>query len=149
MGPQPRQLSTSEALLDPVRAGRAEEEWPLVQNNAFRLLVIRQASGEVTIVKINRKKIFGEKSIQRLGEELSRLVAGPPKAKILLNLGKVEYVTSAVLGKLMFFNRRVREGGGRLRLCGVQPNLRRMLYVTKLDQLLDIYDDEGAAFERF
>lgn len=57
---------------------------------------------------------------------------------LILDLSKVDYVDSAGLGVLMHVWNKLHQKGGSLRLCGVQPHLRRILQTTHTDTLLPI-----------
>jgi anti-sigma B factor antagonist len=57
---------------------------------------------------------------------------------IVLDLSKVDYVDSAGLGVLMHAYNKLHQKGGSLRLCGVQPRLRKILHTTHTDTLLPV-----------
>lgn len=59
---------------------------------------------------------------------------------IVLDLSGVDLVPSSVFAMLHTLARRCRESGGRLRVCGCTPDVRRTLATLKLDQMLDCYD---------
>src|SRR6266702_6832655 len=91
--------------------------------------------GEVTVVNFVDKKILDEQNIQIIGEQLFDLVDNQGKKKILLNFGNVEYMSSAALGKLITLNKKVQTAGGRLVLCNIDPQIREVFEITKLDKL--------------
>ena len=57
--------------------------------------------GDVTTVNLMDKKILDEAVIQELGEDLFNLVDQHYKVKLVLNFEKVEFLSSAALGKLI------------------------------------------------
>lgn len=57
---------------------------------------------------------------------------------LILDLSTVDYVDSAGLGVLMHAYNKLHQKGGSLRLCGVQPRLRKILQTTHTDTLLPI-----------
>ncbi len=65
--------------------------------------------------------------------------------QIVVNLRRVDYFDSTGLGILVGGLRRFREGGGMLRLCEPQPRVTRLLRVTDLDTIIDIYGSEQEA----
>lgn len=65
--------------------------------------------------------------------------------QIVLNLRRVDYFDSTGLGILVGGVRRMREAGGMLRLCEPQPRVTRLLHVTDLDTIMDIYPSEQEA----
>src|SRR5690242_12582574 len=85
--------------------------------------------GDVTVITLIDKKILDEQNIQIIGEQLFDLVQ--PKARLLLNLMKVEYLSSAALGKFITLNKRAAEVGGRLSFCGIDPGIWEVFEMTK------------------
>lgn len=57
---------------------------------------------------------------------------------LIFDVSNVDYVDSAGLGVLMHAYNKLRQKGGSLRLCGVQPRLRKILQTTRTDSLLPI-----------
>src|SRR6185437_5333443 len=57
---------------------------------------------------------------------------------LVLDVTSVDYVDSAGLGLLMHIYNDLHQKGGSLRLCGVQPRLRKILETTQTDTLLAI-----------
>src|SRR5438067_10734462 len=105
--------------------------------------------GDVTVVNFIDKKILDEQNIQLIGEQLFRLVDELGRRKLLLNFGNVEYMSSAALGKLITLNKKVQAAGGRLILCNIDPQIREVFEITKLDKLFDIRNEEQEALQMF
>ena len=59
-------------------------------------------------------KIIDEAEIQELGQELYDLVERDDRKKIVLNFANVEFLSSAALGKLIGFDKRVKQHGAQL-----------------------------------
>ena len=57
---------------------------------------------------------------------------------LVLDVSTVDYVDSAGLGLLMHIYNDLHQKGGSLRLCGVQPRLRKILETTHTDTLLAV-----------
>jgi anti-anti-sigma factor len=102
-------------------------------------------SGKVTIVTFNDSKIIDEAEIQEFGQELYDLVEREGRKKIVLNFGNVEFLSSAALGKLIGFDRRVKQHGAELILSNIRPEIYEVFAITKLTKLFVIKDDEADA----
>jgi anti-sigma B factor antagonist len=100
--------------------------------------------GDTTVVKFRDKTLLDEQQIQALGEQLFALVDQIGRGKMLLNLGSVEYFSSAALGKLVTLNKKLRDGGGQLILCNIDPQIEEVFTITRLNKLFRIqrYPDE-------
>src|SRR6266581_5234347 len=103
--------------------------------------------GDVTVVSFTDKKILDEQNIQVIGEQLFSLVDELGRRKLLLNFGNVEYLSSAALGKFITLNKKVQAAGGRLILCNIDPQIREVFEITKLDKLFVIKGDEQEALQ--
>ena len=105
--------------------------------------------GEVTVVNFTDKKILDEQNIQIIGEQLFSLVDALNRKKLVLNFSNVEYLSSAALGKLITLNKKVNGAGGKLVLCAIDPQIKEVFEITKLDRLFNIQKDEQSALQVF
>src|SRR5262249_34031335 len=99
--------------------------------------------GDVTVVDITDKKILDEPTVQAIGEQLFSLVDSPGRKRMLLNFGKVEYLSNAFLGKLITLNKKVRSAGGRLVLCNNSRQIYEVFTATNLNPQFVIEGDPG------
>jgi anti-sigma B factor antagonist len=105
--------------------------------------------GDVTIACLSDRKILIEQHIQVIGDQLLNLVKESGEKKLLLNFRNVEYMSSAVLGMLVTLNKSVKAAGGKLVLCSIDPQIREVFEITKLDKLFVIRSDEQEALQMF
>ena len=110
-------------------------------------LIVNEDADGVTIVSFSQVRILDAQNEQQLGEELTKLVDGP--RRILLNLSEVQFLSSGALAQVINLKRQVADLGGKLRLCGIPPQLYAVFRVTKLDTYFDIREDEEAALDGF
>ena len=105
--------------------------------------------GDVTVVNFIDRKILDEQNIQIIGEQLFSLVDEAGCARLLLNFGNVEYLSSAALGKLITLNKKLQAAGGRLILCNIDPQIYEVFEITKLDKFFNIQKEEQTALQAF
>ena len=106
-------------------------------------------TGDVSVVKFRDRKILDEAAIQELGAELFGLVEVDNRKTILLDFDGVEFLSSAALGKLITFDRKVKTAKGRLKICGLTPGILEGFEVTKLNKVFDIRPDSAEALAAF
>jgi len=109
-------------------------------------------------LKIHQKELPGVMVLELHG----KLVGGPEaesfktmfrslidddKKQIVINLKKVDWINSTGLGILISNYTSVRNAGGDLVLCNVSDRIDSILYVTKLNLLFRVFDDETEAAE--
>lgn len=80
----------------------------------------------------------------RLRERLTEII-GSGEARVVVDLGKVEFLDSTGLGVLVGAHRRLRGGGGSLGLVCPQERLLKIFRVTGLDSVLEIHSTVEAA----
>ena len=102
-------------------------------------------SGQVAVVTFNDSKIIDEQEIQEFGQELYDLVEREGRKKVILNFGNVEFLSSAALGKLIGFDKRVKQHRAELMLSNIRPEIYEVFAITKLTKLFQIKDDEADA----
>lgn len=105
--------------------------------------------GDVTVVNFTDKKILDEQTIQVIGEQLFSLVEEVGRKKLLLNFSNVELLSSAALGKLVTLNRKIKDVGGKLVLCQINPNIFEVFEITKLNRIIEIRKDEQEGLQAF
>src|SRR5215475_4177578 len=70
-------------------------------------------------------------------------------ARILLNLGDVNYIDSSGIGELVSGFTAVRNRGGELKLLSLTKKVNDLLQLTKLFTVFDVYNDETTAVGSF
>ncbi len=68
---------------------------------------------------------------------------------LLVDCVDLQMITSSGLQVLLVTMRMAREKGGRAALCRVNPPIREVLKITRLDQFFDFHEDESAAAALF
>lgn len=71
------------------------------------------------------------------------------KVWILINLSEVPYMDSAGLGVLVSGLKNTNRQNGDLRLWGLQPDVRNIFELTRLNKVFQIFEDEASALASF
>ena len=103
---------------------------------------------DVTVVRITAPRLEDEDHIRAVFQEVSGLVSSS-RPNLLLNLGRVEYLASVAVGKLLALHRKVQSAGGRLALCQLSSATDEVLEIMHLKQVIPVYDDEQEALRSF
>jgi anti-sigma B factor antagonist len=112
-------------------------------------LLGREDRGEVTVLRVKVPMLRSDETTESLFGQACSVVEGEGRPRLVLNLGGVEYLASAAVGKLVTLMRTVRSAGGRLVLCKVTRAVEELLRVTHLADVLLLYDDEQEAVASF
>ena len=105
-------------------------------------------SGDVSILRIQEQRLIYE-NLDRIQEQFISLVESG-KRQILIDLCDVEYIDSFAVGFIMDMYRRLTAQEGSLRLSGLRPRVKKILTITRVDNVIDIHptiEDAIHAFE--
>lgn len=90
--------------------------------------------------------MVSSESLGRVEEVLSAVDDSP---RAILDLSQLHFLSSIFLGLLVAVHRQVVADGGKLRICGVQPDNLEVFRFTKLDKFFDICEDRPSALASF
>ena len=107
-------------------------------------LRVRAVDGTAHVEIINAETLYAEADISRLADQLHRLAEGG-HTRLVLNFRGVRTMSSDVLGMLAAFHRRLGRSRPRLGITGLDPVLRDMLRICRLERVFDLHADEAEA----
>jgi anti-sigma B factor antagonist len=81
--------------------------------------------------------------------ELSNVIRVQKDTKVLIDLSRVSRIDSTGLGVLMNCYTHAVKNAGTLKLLNADAPVRRVLSVTKIDSVLQMFEDEAAAIASF
>jgi anti-anti-sigma factor len=114
----------------------------------YQWLEVEEVEG-VTVVRLSARTILGAEAVAAIGEQLRLLAEEAGCRNFVLNLARVESVTTDMVGTFVNLHRSVQVAGGRVVLCGVGDFLAAILQVLKLTEVFPIYADEAEALRSF
>lgn len=106
-------------------------------------LEVRRA-GRVTIVRVLASRINSD-NVEAIATELLALAADPDNRRMVLNLARVEFLFSTMLGTLVTLEKKLQGQRGSLRLCELQPLVRNAVESAGLTLILELFDTEQQA----
>src|SRR4051812_48471861 len=118
---------------------------PGCDTEARQRLRVRTIERTAVVDFVGPLDLFGEALFHAVSDRLHCLVEQEGYRRLLLNLHGVRYLSSDVLGTLAALHRVVGPERGRIQLCGLDPLLRDLLRITRLDEAFDVYADEAEA----
>jgi anti-anti-sigma factor len=107
-------------------------------------LEVEQAEG-VTVARLSVNLAWDEEGARALGAELSRLAGRPGCRRLAVDLGRVEFLPSLLLGQLVALHKTARAAGCRLVLCALSAHAALVLERTRLHRVFTICRDEEEA----
>lgn len=105
---------------------------------------------DVVVANLRLGTILDQSLIERIGAELQAAVLeAAATRKLVLNFQQVQFMSSAMLGKLVLLQKKCKTDKVALKLCGISPNVMEVFTITKLNKLFEIVKDETTAVGGF
>jgi anti-sigma B factor antagonist len=131
-----------EATSDERRRGEAS---PCPHCGHMLWFVSRQVD-DVTVVQLIDSRV----AMMELLDLLDHAVEdGLLNARLLINFGSLQQVSSAALGKLVKLMGKAGALRGHLKLCGLHADLRHVFRITRLDKIFEVYETEPEGLASF
>ena len=110
------------------------------------LTIVTNQTGAVSIVTLSGR--VDSSTAPQLDEALSALTS-KGASKIVVNLGELEYISSAGLRALVKAAQAAKAGGGALKLASVPEAITSVMYTVGLNQVVESYADAEKAAASF
>lgn len=104
--------------------------------------------GDVTVTTVNVEGFLDSSTFPELQEYLEDLIQ-KQTYRIIVNLEKLDYISSAGIGVLMGMLQEVRGNEGDLKLVNMSLKIRNLFDMLGFSQIIRIYDHARAAKEAF
>ena len=105
--------------------------------------------GDIFMVLFKDKKILDDTMLDEIRAEMAQLIGKASGPDMLLDFSNVEFMSSAMLGLLGQLHRKISGGQGRLKMCGIRPEIFQVFKLTNLDKLFSIHKDAPTALATF
>jgi anti-sigma B factor antagonist len=102
---------------------------------------------EAVIVEFDNAAGLNDFRNHALRDELYDMVQSRAEPRVALDLFKIDYLSSSGVAILVGLKRRIDTRNGKIVFFHVQPIVRDLLKVMKLDRYFPLVDDEQAAIE--
>ncbi len=104
---------------------------------------------DVLIVRFHTTQMIDPLRIKEVGEQLLQAIDDSQCRKILLDLSDMSAMSSELLGKLILVHKSCGEAGVEFKLCGLPPQVQKVLHLMRLDSLFEIHKDRQHAIASF
>ncbi len=117
--------------------------------NTMSLLRSEEIEGTL-VVYFNDAKILDEAIIQRIGTALVEAAdAAGSEKRMVLNFRGVNFMSSAMIGKLVLLSKKCRKDNISLKLCEISGTVQEVFKIMKLNKVFEIYKTEEKALKAF
>ncbi len=107
-----------------------------------------EAQNDCVVVTFHAENLTEDDNLELLNQEMLALVEQYQVRLLVVNLASVQYLTSAVLAKLITLHRRLHRKDGHLAICGVKDVVDDVFRASRLDEYFTMANDVPAAVAR-
>jgi anti-sigma B factor antagonist len=104
---------------------------------------------DVAVVEIRTKDMHGPVLAKELGAELALVTAQEWARRLVVNFGRVGFLSSTGFAVLFKLVSRAKAEGREVKLCAMQPGVRLGAEIVGLDKLVNVYESESSALLAF
>ena len=104
---------------------------------------------DILTIQLTDERLLEEGQLKRVQDELLTLLEKTTEQKVVLDFTPVQFMSSSMLGKLVQVHKKCKEYKVKLKLCGIDPEIKKVFKITNLHKLFDIESDETAARKAF
>jgi anti-anti-sigma factor len=101
----------------------------------------------VTVILMQESALYDDANVLQKRREIDALVEQHDIRKIVLDFAQVTLMGSAALGMLIRLQAKYVPQGRRMALCRVQPTVREVFRITRLERIIEIFDTLDEAVE--
>ena len=91
--------------------------------------------GPVQLIELLLPEQLDHVEFNTLNDAIAQAISEKPDARWLLDLTHVTYMGSAVLGLMVNIRQWIKQGGGKLILCGMSPRLTQIFQTCSMQRL--------------
>ncbi len=102
--------------------------------------------GSALVIHLNEKYIDALNAPTVKGEIMALL---KPGAKVILDLGEVEFLDSSGMGVILSITRELSSSGGTLKITNVKKAVRTLFELVRFHRIIQIYDTTDAAVQSY
>lgn len=110
---------------------------------------VKQIENVAVITFRGANSMFEGEKVEAVARELFAFLESGKANKILLDLGNIYFMSSAMLAQLVRMQRQIQAKKGRLRLCSPRPAIQDAFKVSRFDKFFEIYPDAASALRKF
>jgi len=109
--------------------------------------IVQKENGHVLVVELEGE-LMGGPEADEFRSIIDKAIMDE-KNKVVIDMGRVNWMNSSGLGMLMNALTNLRSSGGDLKLANLSERTRRPIQITRLDSVFDEYDSVEVAVRTF
>ena len=108
-----------------------------------------QKAGDVHLFIFQSVSILDEVTVNQVAKEFEQAIRQAECVKVLIDLGRLEMMTSSMLGQLVKFKKQCDADDIALKLCNLSKDILKLFKTTRLDKVFSIVKTRKKALKSF
>jgi len=104
---------------------------------------------DVTVVTFQQTALLDMTEVERINQVLTDMVDNQNRTRLVLDFHNVTSLASSMLGVLLTIKSKLDAVGGRMVLCALDRDIRRLFDMTSIDKLFEFTPTAEEALARF
>ena len=109
---------------------------PIVDPEMTSLL--QSVSEDVIILDFEQTKILHQDAVDTIGAELQNIARTTEMKKIVVDMNRIELMTSSMIGQFVSFHKQCQARGINISFCNLTKQIKELFKITKLDTMFQI-----------
>ncbi len=109
--------------------------------------LITTTSDDVQILDFEETRILDQETVEAIGGELQAVAEATEAKKIIIDLNRIELMTSTMIGQFVTFHNRCEKRGIALRFCNLSSEIQKLFKMLRLDTIFNISDTREKALD--
>ena len=111
--------------------------------------LITTTTDGVQVLDFEETKILDQESVDSISGELQAIAQSTDAKKIVIDMNRIELMTSTMIGQFVNFNNQCKERDIAVHFCNLTTQIRELFKITKLDSMLTIAETREKAIASF
>lgn len=100
--------------------------------------LITSLSHDVLVIDFAETRILDQETVHAVEAELTRIAEDAEQDKILIDMNRIELMTSMMIGEFIKFNTRCKELDKRVMFCNLTSQITELFRITRLDTIMEM-----------
>ncbi len=110
--------------------------------------ILEQIEGAIRVVKLEEPQVVDEQVAQQVGDKLNQILQEMSESAMLLNLTKVQFMASFMIGQLVLLRENARKKECQFAICNLNENLSETIKLLRIDEIVQVYENQAEAVEQ-
>ena len=100
--------------------------------------LLQSVSDDVMILDFEQTKILHQDAVDTIGSELQNIARTTDLKKIIVDMNRIELMTSSMIGQFVSFHKQCQARGINVTFCNLTSQIKELFKITKLDTMFQI-----------